>query len=507
MLGTLIRKEIAETVLDFRFVVATVLCLGLIPLGMYVSRKDYERRLADYQQQHQTYRQHYGTPKAPVTGWEEAQGFRPPSILSIFASGLDPFVPDKVITSYQGLFRTTKETGIDNPQSLLFGKADWLFNIIFIMSLVALIFTYNTISGEKETGTLRLMIANAVPRRRVLLSKILGKYAALLIPLVLSILITLFVLDTSPVISITSPQIWPAFLLILAATLLFLLDMVSLGVCISTFTQQSMGSIVLLFLVWTMFVLGVPKVCPILAEVIYPIPGDTSISFAKRMAQEDIERKYKEVKKQTIDSKWEAESNAMWQEAERRGKEIGARQAAGREPTREDAKELNRFVNETNRALEAKYTPLVDRLVKECGTSVAAELNRIEQDYRNKRNTQRSIAMNLCRISPISCYAYVVSGLSGTGVTEPDNCLRNAQRFQDQMKEVFYNQVSWGLGRQKYAEGFNPWKPPTFPDMVYHYPSLAEALHVHWPDMFLLAVFGMLFCALAFLRFNKYDVR
>lgn len=38
MLGMLIKKEITETVLDFRFVIVTLLCVVLIPLGMYVSR-------------------------------------------------------------------------------------------------------------------------------------------------------------------------------------------------------------------------------------------------------------------------------------------------------------------------------------------------------------------------------------------------------------------------------------------------------------------------------------
>jgi hypothetical protein len=90
MLKTLIRKEITETILDLRFWIVTALFLILIPLGMYVSRKDYERRLANYQQEHQMYREHYGK---DVGSFVEAQGFRPPPLLSIFALGLDPFMP------------------------------------------------------------------------------------------------------------------------------------------------------------------------------------------------------------------------------------------------------------------------------------------------------------------------------------------------------------------------------------------------------------------------------
>ena len=169
MFRILVAKEIAETVLDLRFAIAALLCVVLIPLGMYVSQKDYERRLTSYQAEHQMYRQRYGKD----VRWDvEAQGFRPPSILSVFASGVDPFLPDKVITSRSGLLRIAKEPGTENPHSLLFGKADFLFNVAFVVSFAALIFTFNSISGEKEMGTLRLMIANSIPRSRILLSKI-----------------------------------------------------------------------------------------------------------------------------------------------------------------------------------------------------------------------------------------------------------------------------------------------------------------------------------------------
>ena len=49
MLATLILKEIHDTIINLRFLIATLLCLVLIPLGMYVSLSEYEQRFADYQ--------------------------------------------------------------------------------------------------------------------------------------------------------------------------------------------------------------------------------------------------------------------------------------------------------------------------------------------------------------------------------------------------------------------------------------------------------------------------
>jgi len=128
--------------------------------------------------------------------------------LSILASGIDAFVPDEVVTARSGLFHAIKEAGLDNPHLSLFGGVDFLFNVMFVVSLAALIFTYDSISGEKQAGTLALMIANAVPRSRILLSKIVGNYVVLLIPLTFSTLISLIILDMSPDVSILSREVW-----------------------------------------------------------------------------------------------------------------------------------------------------------------------------------------------------------------------------------------------------------------------------------------------------------
>ena len=396
MFRTLVGKEIAETMLGLRFAIATLLCVVLIPLGMYVSRKDYEHRLASYQGELQTYRQRFGTPPTPLTGGEEAQGFRPPSVLSIFASGLDPFMPDKVFTSQSGLFRTVKESGIDNPQSLLFGKADFLFNVTFIISLAALIFTFNSISGEREKGTLRLMIAHSIPRSRILLSKIVGKYIVLLVPFMISVFIALLILDASPVVSIGSKEIWPALLVILMMTGLFIFGMVSLGVCISTFTSHSMGSIVLLFFVWAMFIIGVPRMSPMIAESICPVESGSVFSFRKRMVRDDIEKRFEQVKKETIDPKRRKELDSLEEMEIKASKELEARvRAQGHELSLADFKkdatfqEQSKKLRKKRREIEASYEPDIEHLFNECQRRIASELNRIEQDYRNRRNIRQ----------------------------------------------------------------------------------------------------------------------
>ncbi|HUU17596.1 MAG TPA: ABC transporter permease subunit [Sedimentisphaerales bacterium] len=483
MLKTLIKKEITATVLDMRFVIAALLCVVLIPLGMYVSRKDYELRLAAYQREHQEYRQRYGK---KVTWDVEAQGLRPPSILSIFASGVDPFMPDKIMTARSGLFRTVKEPIADHPHSFLFGKADFLFNVMFIVSLAALIFTFNSISGEREKGTLRLMIANAIPRNRILLSKVVGNYVALLIPFIISVLIALLILDASPYVSIASSNVWPAFLVIMGVTFLFILGMVSLGICISAFTKQSIDSIVLAFFVWVTLVLAVPKVSPMVADILYPVESANVFDSNKRMIAEDIDHELIE-ERETLRKKCFEEYGAPESDMH-----------ASRPRTEAGKK--------ANAKLDQEFAPVAERYQKR----LADKFRQIEQDYMRRKNVRSSIAMNLSRVSPICSYTYILCELSGTGVTEPDNFTRNAQRYQDQMKLEIYDKIIVKRDRHgatySRVEGFDQSKA-ILPDMTYTYPTVTQALQASRLDILLLGLFTVLFCSLAFMRLNKYDVR
>lgn len=486
MLGTLIKKEITETILDLRFWVVTALFLILIPLGMYVSRKDYERRLANYQREYQMYRQHYGKDVGPSV---EAQGFRPPSMLSIFALGLDPFMPDKAITSRSGLVRAGKEPGIDNPESLLFGKADYLFNVSFIVSLAALIFTFNRISGEREKGTLRLMISSSIRRGEILLAKIVGNYLVLLAPFIIALLAALIILNTSSAISVLSFGLWPALLVILLITLLFILVMVSLGICVSSLTHGSIASIMMLFLVWVMAVLGIPKMSPMIAEAVYPVESRNVVNLAQRIAREDIEREFNEKKSELF---------------RRCRMEFGVTHGGI----------SSRPSNEAEKKANAKYDVEVMALKNECQKRIANAIRKLEQDYRNKRNVQASLAVNLSRISPVSCYTYLISGLSGTGPAEPDKFTENAERYQEQVKADIYDNwivKTYRMGGSRatsadVVEGFDRSKA-SIPDMKYEYTTMTEILQAGWYDILLLFVFNILFFAVAFWRFNKYDVR
>ena len=59
MFATLFLKEIHENLLSLKFIIALILCLILIPPGMYIKLKDYQKRLHSYKQSVSIYQQEH----------------------------------------------------------------------------------------------------------------------------------------------------------------------------------------------------------------------------------------------------------------------------------------------------------------------------------------------------------------------------------------------------------------------------------------------------------------
>jgi ABC-type transport system involved in multi-copper enzyme maturation permease subunit len=485
MFKTIIKKEILEAMRSLRFLVAMLLCIVLIPLGMYVNLKEYEQRLNDYQELVQIYRQN----SDGNVGWNfQAEGYRPPSAFSIFSVGLEYFLPNKIETSRDDFFRTSNELGINNPQSLLFGKVDLLFNVSFVISLLALLFTFNTITGEKEEATLRLIISNPVPRWQILLAKVVGNYIVLLIPFLISIIISMIILNVSGVIPILAERLLPSFIVILFITLLFILSMFNLGVLVSTLTHRSITSIVVLLFVWTVLVLSVPKISPMIAEIIHPVQSQQVMNLQKMFIRQNFEKELEHQTRQLYDR---------------------VLNGLGLDPKTFD---FNKEDAASRNVLE-QYREEKKKLEDDYQKRITLAIRKLEEEYNNRQSTYQKIAMNLSRISPVSCYTYIVSEISGTGVLEVKNVVDNAKRFQNEVKENLYDKfivnVYGGTAPGRYARLIErvTEEDDAVPEWNYQQIALSKALEAEGVDILLLFIFNVVFFLASHISFLKYDIR
>jgi len=486
MFGTLVIKEIQETIHNFRFHFSVLLCLVLIPLGMYAALKNYEQRLTEYRESMRLYEQ---KSQGKITYNFRAEGYRPPLQRSVFAIGLEDYLPNKVLTERGGNFAISNEKGINNPQALLFGRLDFLFSAGFVLSILALIFTFSSISGEKEKGTLRLIVANSAARSQVYLAKVLGNFLVFLIPLIIAMLIGVLLLNASSVLNPFSGEFFQAFIVIFLVTLLFIFAMLNLGMLVSTLTHSSITSMAAVVFVWVILVLAVPRISPMIAEVVYPVKSEQVVNIEKQLIRENLEKEL-DLQRRELFEKLMAAYDLD----------------PGFTTTRPEGamKKAYAQYDEEKIPLEEKYRQRLN-----------TALINIEREFANNLQTQSRIAVNLSRISPASCYSYVISEISGNGPRETGNFYENAREFQNEVREALYDKYivktyggRWGTSSStQTAEGFELGKLKVFHMSNYKHISLGAALRSEWIDILLLVFFNILFFAAGFVAFNRYDVR
>jgi len=483
MWHTLIIKEIKQTFLETSSVVLALLCLLIIPLTLYVGTKDYESRRQSYLSEYQAYRSRHDKDVGAHVG---VHGFRPPAPLSIFCGGVTPLIPDKVVTSRSGLYRPIKETNTDSPHALLLGKVDYTYCLTYVVSLAALTFTFGCISMEKESGSLSLVTANSIPRSVLLLSKVIGRYIAFIVPLLLSVTLGLVIINHSPLISVFSVEMMPTIGIIVCVSLLFVLCMMCLGICVSTWTHYSINSMVVVFLVWTVMILAIPKLSPRIARALYPIYSSTTFRIKRTMLAEDQDNAFVKARESLMEACFA---------------ECGA--------PNEDLRRSPPQTEEGKKAIEL-YDQRIIPLSQNYQNQKARKLKQLDQDYLNQQKAQNRLALGLARLSPVTCFICTVSELCKTGMHEPDNFNDNAQRFQDQVKKAIYDQYTLreyrGLITYIYPEGFNR-DLIKVPEMSYRYPRLAQSLERVGFDILLLVLYMVLFCGVGLIKMNRYDVR
>ena len=166
MLLRIIRKEILEHMLSLRFAIACVLCFTVILASLFVRGQEYSIVAADYREESvaQKYEiEKLGHPWMIV--WRGITITQAPNPLKVFVRGTDEGNGVSVrVTAHQPLqLQTTDER---DPLTQLFQSMDLVNFVGIIMSLLAIVFGYDAVCGEKERGTLRLMLSYSVPRDR-----------------------------------------------------------------------------------------------------------------------------------------------------------------------------------------------------------------------------------------------------------------------------------------------------------------------------------------------------
>ena len=289
MLMTLIQKEMMHHILSARFVALLLMCLLLVPLTLHINYSNYRQNLVDYQEaiKRANIEEAEVNLKSPPEPEEEvSKVFLKPTPLSVFANGLENVLP-----SYLGMTRNGITQGPDaliaSPLSYLLGHLDFLFVVGTVFSLLALLFTFDAVAGEREAGTLRITLANALPRDVFLWSKLIGGYLVFVVPFLVSFIFGLLMIVWQG-FSLGESDIFPRVLGLILVALLYIAVFFAIGTVISIYLDSAKTALIIAFTVWVFAVLITPRVGFLAAKLIAPTRTPQSIYMEKASMQEDF---------------------------------------------------------------------------------------------------------------------------------------------------------------------------------------------------------------------------
>jgi ABC-2 type transport system permease protein len=177
--------------------------------------------------------------------------------LSIFSKGCEDLVGNKINISLKSPeIESTSQN--KNPFLVIFSDFDLVGLIKIIFSVLTIFLVTDSISGEKENGTLKLLLSHNVKRFEIFTAKFTANLNIVVIPLALMFIITAlfisFQLDT-----LLDFSFWVKILLILISCLGFISIYVFIGLIVSTLSPTSSLSLIFGLMIWIILALLYPS--------------------------------------------------------------------------------------------------------------------------------------------------------------------------------------------------------------------------------------------------------
>ena len=189
----------------------------------------------------------------------------------------------------------------DNPFIMPSSRINWAFVILILFSFLAIIFSFDAISGEKENRTLALCLSNPVKRSHILISKFIAINLMLVIFALIGILLALVILMISPAVNITAGTFTEIGLFLLFV-IFFTGSMTAIGLFASTMCRSSNISLLLSVSLWLMFMIAIPNFSQTIGLKLYPVEKNS-------VMWEKISARWKEIEASFPDGKWFSSGN------------------------------------------------------------------------------------------------------------------------------------------------------------------------------------------------------
>ncbi|MGA9119763.1 MAG: ABC transporter permease subunit [Bacteroidota bacterium] len=463
-------KELRDIIGTLKFAVTFGVAAMLILLAFVAGANNYKASVERYEAaKKQEMRKLDG-----VTDWlavRDHRIFLPPEPLASLFSGVSNDIGRTVDIRGRGEVVGTGSRYGEEPALAAFRALDLDFVLQVVLSLLAILFAYDSVNGEKESGTLKLTLSAPLPRTLYIAAKIAGRLLAVATPMLLSLLIGCAILPALGIV--LSAEEWARLALILIAGLLYCGVFVVLSVSVSAFTHRSSTSFLVLLVVWVSTVLIVPRLAVVFAGHAVDVLSVDDITAQKtrlnmQLFAEDRERTalFKPTSVGNPDSMMKEFQSFMGTLADERDKKM--------------------------RELSA----------------------RLNEQRQNGLAAQQALALGLARFSPTTMFSLAASTLAGTSLELESNFLRSAKAYQQAFGNFMMAKTGMNPGGamiifrhaddNKTPTPIDPYELPVF---EYQPRDFRAVLGDAALDLGLLVLLNALFFSLALWRFLRYDVR
>jgi ABC-type transport system involved in multi-copper enzyme maturation permease subunit len=474
MIRQIICKDVMDNVLGLRFVLSLFLTTALFAASAFVFTGRYAKQSQEYWRQMNDNLAVLREASGQLHGLAfcRQRVVRKPKTLMFCTRGFEQSLPDSVgfnvFTSE--LPQTVGQSNFVLPHC---SDIDWVFIISMILSLAALVFTYDSICGEREQGTLRFMLVGAIPRHKVLLGKYCAAMGTLAIPLCIGLLINLIIVVSSKGV-VVSPGEWSKILTLVFLSFLYLSVFVLLGLFVSCRTAHPTKGMVILLLVWVALGILVPSFGRIVSDVSSP-----------SLTHGEFQRKLDEAESQVREKSNEFGPKALY--------------------VRPDLKDP-----QNNPPARARLR-----------AALTNARNHVIEDHHHRMLAQVSFGWNLaCAcVSPVVVYQRACEAIAGTGISHCVNLRRQIRQYREDLFQYIRdedskdpNSVHLVFDEMFCAEHWKtishePVDFNTVPKFVERDLPLGASLKAASWGIGLLTVFNLLFFAACFVSFLRYDVR
>jgi ABC-type transport system involved in multi-copper enzyme maturation permease subunit len=476
-------NELQKSIYNHRFLLCFLICLIFIPLSAHISVVEYKRELSDYEMNRGQYNK-----QARPSGTFRAVGFRYPSASSFLSVGIDRIIPQKAIVTRDGIEYRSKVT--DNRGSYivsLLGRLDFHFVMLYIVSLLIIILSFDMVAGEKENGTLSLVMANPLSRLKVLIAKGLALFTLVAVSILTASLLSLIILYQSQLISLFSADFAIRFLLALLVSLLYVLIIGFISLAVSSMVRRSGIAIIFILLIWCFYTLIIPKTTPLAVKLIYPVKAEYQVKNEIKALKQDLNK-----------------------ELAAKENEITAQLFRQNQLSAQDIERLERDTE--LEAVKAELDNAITPLRQEYETRISVETQKIVDDYSRRKQKQNRIAMNLSRLSPVACYSFIMGELAQNGRAEQDAFEKRSKEFEYEVQSKVYARYrfsSYALDGTWISGHYADFDPKDFeiPNLDYRPLSVMSVQDYVRLDVLLLCFYAFIWFFIYYYAFVKLDVR